>query len=461
MYSFSSESRPHHYKVECSCQRKFLPQELYFCYYCNKIVCRYCLVTEYEYYQCKHNCKRNQYLNLNQAKAKKNCCDLCLECPVCFTPLTRQKINGVHLYRCPFCYWDTVQIQFAKEKEAELDVLIGQFQEVYCGGLLKKMYLHALEKLKKDAKVSEEKKPSLTSQLLASTTSDVNFNEIVQKAMEKGAWNLEKLSKSLQDDAAKYNKQNYSENVYDDNYINDEKSTYFQINFIHTLLSSNIDYTEKVIPQIASVDELTSRLKNELDFSKLASLDQRHNYITFQQPIKKILFPKFAELVPQRTKFAKKCKQCLKSIIQASEIAESKTENIKLEIQHLFTNQFPNVTIYKLNTDLKCLMLKFSLPELKEVKISFEPCEDNAVSVTLPEGDYELGRECEDNSKYVFVRNERSIVLNFYFKDEYMDKLREKGSAHFLKFLIKAEYMRANEDGIKIEYKNEVKFTVE
>ena len=156
MYSLSDEPLDYYHKVICGCKRKFLPEEMYICFHCNKLLCKYCVSVEYEFFQCKNNCKRNQYLNSNQIKEKKKSCDMCLECPICFTALTKQKINNLFLYRCSYCYWDTSAVKFAKEKEEELDLLVGQFQEKYNEGLLKNMYNYALKKLKENMNIKEE-----------------------------------------------------------------------------------------------------------------------------------------------------------------------------------------------------------------------------------------------------------------------------------------------------------------
>ncbi len=93
MFSLSNEKDDFYCHVECSCGRKYRPEEMYLCYNCNKILCRFCLTEEIEYCSCKNNCKLNQIVSVTTAKKMRNSCDQCLECPLCGVALVKRFYN--------------------------------------------------------------------------------------------------------------------------------------------------------------------------------------------------------------------------------------------------------------------------------------------------------------------------------------------------------------------------------
>ena len=94
MYNQTSERDEFYSHIECGCGRQYRAEEMYICYNCNKILCRFCLSEEIEYCACKNYCKINQSLSVNQAKKMKNSCDQCLECPLCGVALIKRNYNG-------------------------------------------------------------------------------------------------------------------------------------------------------------------------------------------------------------------------------------------------------------------------------------------------------------------------------------------------------------------------------
>lgn len=83
------------------------------------------------------------------------------------------------MYLCPYCYWDTSNIKFAKEKEIELDSLIGQLKDASCSGYLNKMYLHSLNKLKENGLFGVEA-PVYMPRSSAQASSPINADNIVK-----------------------------------------------------------------------------------------------------------------------------------------------------------------------------------------------------------------------------------------------------------------------------------------
>ena len=148
MYSLTNEKDDNYIHIICGCGNKFRAEEMYICYNCNKILCRFCLNEEIESCFCKNYCKRHQSISVTQAKKMKNTCDQCLECPNCSVGLVKRFMNGKYMYVCPFCYWDTTTIKFVTSKESDLDSLIFQLKESSTKGYLKKMYDHIINRLK-------------------------------------------------------------------------------------------------------------------------------------------------------------------------------------------------------------------------------------------------------------------------------------------------------------------------
>ena len=70
---------------------------------------------------------------------------------------------------------------------------------------------------------------------------------------------------------------------YDDNYITDQKN-YCAFQAVCNFLASNLDYSEKNLNKIDSIECLKDKLKNELDIGILANSEQRFNNVTFQHP---------------------------------------------------------------------------------------------------------------------------------------------------------------------------------
>ena len=85
------EEEDYYCLVQCDCGRKYKPEEMFLCYFCSKIKCNFCLITEAGIFRCKGYCNED----LPSAKKEKTCCNKCLECT---------KLNKIpEVWRCDDC----------------------------------------------------------------------------------------------------------------------------------------------------------------------------------------------------------------------------------------------------------------------------------------------------------------------------------------------------------------------
>jgi hypothetical protein len=124
---------------------------------------------------------------------------------------------------------------------------------------------------------------------------------------------------------------------------------------------------------------------------------------------------------------------------------------------HLFLNQFPYCSIFKLDSSINTIYLKFVIFDFKETKISFAQCSKSSIGVKLPTGTYEIsenysGVENKNSiDEFVFNKSDRCIILKFKLEENYV-----KRDHYILRFKIIAEYLRL--DNKTIEYISEIKF---
>ena len=408
MYSLTNEEDEYYCHIYCGCGRKYIGEEMYICYNCNKIMCRFCISSEYEHSGCKNSCSRNRIIKKDTSNDKKNKCDVCLECPICFSALIKRNLNGNFMYACPYCYYDTSYIKISKIKEIELDRTIGQLQE-----------------------------------------------------FSSGAWTIEKLEKTLKNENNEIENKEQLPIKYDDSYISNS-NLYSSFSIIMQHLGVALDYSNNELNSINNVEELSNLLKNDLNPKLISNLEQRYNHVIFQHPYLEMQFPNFFDLIPNKSEVVKKCKQCRKIIIQAASAdyeSESRIKTIKLDIGHLFTKQFPIETIYKIDTKKNVLMIKFYLYEFKEVTLSFKEDETSEVKCVIPENSYVIGSIIPED-EFIYKSSDKSIIVNFKFKESYISNL-VKGSYHIFKFWINAEYDRGGVETLStIKYRTEIKFKI-
>ena len=311
MYSLTNEEDDYYCHILCGCGRKYRAEEMYICYNCNKVMCRFCISSEYEYSGCKNSCSRNRIISKQSSNDKKNKCDVCLECPKCFSALIKRNLNGNFMYVCSYCYYDTTNIRLSRTKEVELDLTVGKIQESSSGGYLKKMYVNVCKKLK-DNMFSDNKMKIPVSKNNYSTTTE--FKQIVNKAMEQGPWSIEKLEKDIKNEIYEIEEKEQLPIKYDDSYIKNA-NLYTAFTLIMQYIGTSIDYSDN---DINNIDELKEKLMYDLNPRSISNLEQRYNHVIFQHPYVEMQFPNFFDLIPNKSEVVKKCKQCRKIIIQAA-----------------------------------------------------------------------------------------------------------------------------------------------
>jgi hypothetical protein len=186
----------------------------------------------------------------------------------------------------------------------------------------------------------------------------------------------------------------------------------------------------------------------------IPQLGKKFLFISFYST--SVLFPKFVDLVPKKSK---RCKFCKKYIVQAQDV--SKNQGQKLELCHLFLNQLPYCYIFRIDSSTCTILLKFVIFEFKETKISFEECLDSPYKVNLPTGVYELSEIMGNNldvksyqKEFIFSKTDRCIILNFRWEN--ISDIFENTKK--IRFKIKAEYIRL--EAKNIEYLMEIKFKI-
>ncbi len=92
--------------------------------------------------------------------------------------------------------------------------------------------------------------------------------------------------------------------------------------------------------------------------------------------------------------------------MQAQDV--SKNQGQKLELCHLFLNQFPYCYIFRVDPSSCTILLKFVLFDFKETKISFEEYKDSPVEVVVPPGVFEIAES--------FGNNGNDLILRFKIK---------------------------------------------
>jgi hypothetical protein len=270
--------------------------------------------------------------------------------------------------------------------------------------------------------------------------------------MEAKTWDVDNLEEKILDEEKKMEEKNTFK--YEDSYFS-QHNNYCAFNAVASLLSCGMDYSEKSGNKIESIEALKDKLRNDLEVSFISSLEQRLNHVTFQNPNTSVLFPKFVDLVPKKSK---RCKFCKKFIVQA----QDSSKNQKLELCHLFLNQFPYSYIFKIDSSTNSLLLKFVIFDFKETKIAFDESTDSEVKAVLPKGVYEISDSYSDSEnkiapdEFVFSKTDRCLILNFKL-DESFKNLRRR-EFYILRFKVKAEYVRLEPKNI--EYISELKFKI-
>ena len=431
------EEEDYYCLVQCDCGRKYKPEEMFLCYFCNKIKCNFCLITEAGIFQCKGFCNED----LSSSKKIKITCDKCLECPLCFTPLIKKIFNRKYYLFCTSCYWTSQNIHISKEKKEDFDAYISSLNEEKNSGFLKGMYDNIFNRLSEENFFAGGIKKDASNEEL---TKDENDFNTVQKAMEKSEQNFEEFDKKIKQEIIKNEKQYSDKYEYNDDYLNSEENKDNKnINFkLKTKLLScyndfNLNYN--------SLDEVKKVFNsNALSLNIIASLEQRHNNVVFQNNSLWNQYPKFIDLIPKQRDFSKQCKECGKFIVKIPENATSKDD----AIIDSYISLLPIILINKIEWEKGFITLKFILVNFMNLTISFKEDPANMTKIKLPEGKFNV--EDDDGDK--------KILIDFKFDENYKSDF-VKNNMYIFRFILKTEFKRSDVGDLScIEFPVEIKF---
>jgi hypothetical protein len=423
--------------VQCDCGRKYNPEDMFLCYFCSKIKCNSCLITEAGVFRCKGFCADDL------PSSKKNCttCQKCLECPLCFTPLITKLFKGKYYLYCTSCYWNSYSVHISKEKKEEFDNYISYIYQEKNAGLFRGMYDKILNQLSKEKTFSGEKEKEAIGEEIFK---QMNGYDIVQKAMERGEQNFEEFDKKIKDEIKEYEKAFGEKYEYNDNYLKDEENKENK--------NKNFKFKNKLLPcyndfnqTLNSLDEVKKAFNsNTLSVNVMTSLEQRHNNVVFQNNCIWNQYPKFIDLIPKQKDFCKKCKECGNSIIK---ISDNPSNNDG--ITHSYISLLPIIKINKIDWENHLIKLFFVLANFVNITISFKEDPLNMTKIKLPEGNFKVENQTGDKKR---------IIIDFKFDEEHKDDFI-KNHMYIFRFILKAEFKRSDVgDSSFIEYPVEIKF---
>ena len=427
------EEEDYYCLVQCDCGRKYKPEEMFLCYFCSKIKCNFCLITEAGIFRCKGYCNED----LPSAKKEKTCCNKCLECPLCFAPLVTRNFNKKYYLFCTSCYWNSQNVHISKEKLEDLQTYLVLLNQEQNSGFFRGMYDNILNQLKEDDLFAGEiEKDNTINEEMMKFSSEY---DTVQKAMEKGEQTYEEFDKRIKEDINNNEKKAYDKYEYNDDYLNKEENKENKnFKLKNRLLHCYNDYTQN----FNSLDEVKKAFNtNALSLNVMTSLEQRHNNVSFQNNSILNQYPKFIDLIPKQKDFSKKCKECGNTIVK---IPENHSLNND-DILQSYISLLPVIMINKIDWEQNSITLRFVLVNFINVTISFKEDKLNDIKIKLPEGQFII----DDPKTHV-----KKILIDFKF-----DENIAKNNIYFFRFILKAEFKR-NDVGESsfIEYPVEIKF---
>lgn len=264
MWSATSYNPPYIH-FECGCGRKFSLEDLYFCFTCTKIVCKYCMTEEIDSFFCR-NCMEN--MPSTEAKAFRNRCFRCFQCPICFTTLQiiSEQVRSGKLYHfsCQHCFWDSVSIGI---QGGTLDSLL-MCNQTYLleNNQHKQIFQGLLDKYKAASRTRRK---------------------TVARRVIREPWSLEDLERNL---------------------ANKEE-----------IKPAGFNYSDS--------ESLETFLKTSFEYDGVSTLLQRHSNLGTQSELTKDLRAQPLDLL---TKRSKRCKHCSKYVVKP-ETLPTGTSSFKME----------------------------------------------------------------------------------------------------------------------------------
>ena len=453
--SLNFDEEDYYCLVQCGCGRKFKPEDMYICYICKEIKCQFCTRVEGQQSQCKAGCS-NQFVSDSKTKNIKFCCNNCLECPLCFTPLIRKNNIDKFYLSCPSCYWNSLKAHISRGKKEDFEKYIQRMNEETCNGFLKKMYSNILNKLSEDSIIVNRRKK----QKDLEERNMQSYNEIVEKAMKEDEQNIDNFETKINLENEAEEKKAIGKFEYIDDYINNEDNKYISIKIINKYLPCYNDYNQNY----NSLEELQKAFNsNDLSLNAMTDLEQRHNNPILQNNSVFNQYPKFCDLIPKIILFRKNCKKC------GGLVVEEENQNQKLDdrINHSFIRQLPIVYINKIDLGQSLIRLRFVMLNFFDIiNISFKeaPLNNNNAKIILPEGKFNFNeKKIEDTFKSKY----KNFLVDFKFDESYKPELISNTS-HIIRFIVCAEFNRSETPNEKtvdttnvIEYLNEIKFKIQ
>lgn len=100
--------------------------------------------------------------------------------------------------------------------------------------------------------------------------------------MEFKTWDIDDIDSKIKEEDQKYKDKNKPE--YDDNYYQ-QHSNYCAFQAVASWLACGLDYTDRGISKIDTIDALKDKMRTEYDPNYLSSIEQRLSNVTFQHPM--------------------------------------------------------------------------------------------------------------------------------------------------------------------------------
>jgi hypothetical protein len=102
--------------------------------------------------------------------------------------------------------------------------------------------------------------------------------------MEIKTWDIEDIERKIKEEEKRI--EDKSSIRYEDSYYQ-QSNNYCAFNGLAGLMSCSVDYSDRSVMKIDTVEGLKDKLKNDLDVSMISTLERRLSNLTFQHPMEK------------------------------------------------------------------------------------------------------------------------------------------------------------------------------